>query len=453
MSSATPVITQKRRSRSMGGLTAHDYVYSGWNPNGSLAYTGTQPSVTTSGFLKEMNDIVTKGYRSALARGQRVNNPYDSVAITKRPWIGSTTRTFSQGSKAFDSGPLVTMVLGDLYSNYMSNPIDRTSLDRLATLKGWAAVEPAKSQSLVTVLEAHKSWETIAKRARQLANVVEACRRKDIRALKAMLPGTKRVHTTSAMVWDDDGKPILNKRGQPKMSRKAYFSSNDRKYRDEASQLWLEYRYGWSPLVYDMIDSLKAVYAADLRKELLPRDVHKARGKAEATQVVSTPLSVSYGGLAYTGNRRCEFRYEVKTYIHYRWTAPDGILRRLNDFGLFDVPKAVWEVCPFSFIADWFIPIGDWLGAITPKIGVEIIDVGFTTSNYFEGLQSVTGFPSPTVGGITYSPVVPLGSSDTATRWERARYTHLGIPYFPPIDINLNVKRMADVAALFRRMR
>jgi hypothetical protein len=400
-----------------------------------------------------MNDVVTTGFRTAVARGQRVNNPYDSLTVTRTPWVGTNPRTFSPSGFEEDSGPLVACVFGDLYNNFPANPIDITNLNKIATLKAWAGVEPAKSQSLVTVLEAHKSWETIAKRAKQLANVVAACRRKDVKALKAMLPGTKRTSVTSVMVWDEDGRPLLDKRGNPKYRKKAYSFSNDRKYRDEASQLWLEYRYGWSPLVYDMIDTLKAVYAADLRKDLLPHDSHVSRGNANDSKVVSTALSASFGGLAYTGNRTSNFQYEVKTYVHYRWTAPDGVLRRLNDFGLFDVPKALWEICPFSFIADWFIPIGDWLGALTPKIGVEILDVGFTTSDSVQASQVLSGFPTPTVGGFTYTPIAPLGSTDLATKWARARFTHLGIPYLPPIDVKVNIKRMADVAALFRGMR
>jgi len=34
-----------------------------------------------------------------------------------------------------------------------------------------------------------------------------------------------------------------------------------------------------------------------------------------------------------------------------------------------------WELVPFSFVADWFVPIGSWLTAIAPLIGITPQDV------------------------------------------------------------------------------
>jgi hypothetical protein len=268
-----------------------------------------------------------------------------------------------------------------------------------------------------------------------------------------MFPGVKMTQTKTVMVWDDDGRPLLDKSGNSRRYTKAYSFSDNRRYRDEASNLWLEYRYGISPIVFDMIDTLKAVYAADLRNELTKQDILTSRGRSGEEEDVQIALSAVAGGLSYTGTRYASYSYDIRTYVHYRWSAPDGILRRLNDFGLFDVPKAIWEICPFSFIADWFIPIGEWLGALTPKIGVEILDVGHSARTDCVAYQTLTGFPSPTVGGRTYTPAAPLGSSDQVTFSSKVRETYLGIPYFPPIDVKLGIKRMVDVAALFRSKR
>jgi hypothetical protein len=208
-------------------------------------------------------------------------------------------------------------------------------------------------------------------------------------------------------------------------------------------------------MVYDIIDSMKAVYAADLRNDLIPRDILIARGREAIKYSVEHKLTKLIYGLTYGATRTSEIEYECRTYVHYRWTAPNGLLRRLNDFGLFDVPRAVWELVPFSFLADRIIPIGDYLGALTPKIGVEYLDEGHvmrTQVSMTTTLDSFTVPPNPS-GNNYWPPMVPLGSADKATINIADRRTFLGIPLIPPIDTSIGIKQMADVAALFRSIR
>lgn len=451
------------RTRTMGAIQALDLYYHGGPSGQPFSYSGSALVSALSGTHKVISDLVTKGYRSVRSSGHVPNKPCTITSVVSNPFLaGEFTRTFSSGATETMSGPVVSWIFGRCDSLAPSfTDAEKDAANRAATIKAWSEVAPAKSQSLVTGAEAHKTWELLGgtaekiyRNSSKLVAIVIACRRHDVKALRKLLPGTKRTKVSNFVLWDDDGRPLLDKRGNIRRSRKRVIvKTNNRKYLDEASQLWLEYRYGWSPLVYDMIDSLKAVYEADLRRSLTPRDLEVARGKTKIAKRTSEPLLKVAGGLTYSGRSDGEALYEVRTYVHYRWKAPDGVLRRLNDFGLFDFPRALWEIVPFSFVVDWFSPIGDWLGALTPKLGVEVVDQGHVKVTQVSNTVTLTGFPIPNVGGIVFAPAAPIGSKDFWSQQEYIRATDLGIPFYPPIDVKLNVKRMADAATLLKGMR
>lgn len=416
--------------------------------------------VTVKGVRKTMSDVVTPGFRSAAARGARVNNPMRNRVEVWEPYDSSHLVSWPQNGKVaeeLNEGAVIAKTFGSLDAKDFVWPFSTDNLNKVATLETWKRVGTSASQSLVTVAELGKSWDTILDRARKLAKVVAACRRGDVRQLRDMFhmkPQSKpRPHPKRFVVWDEDGLPLLSKRGKPKpIYGHPRWTSDYRDIGDEASRLYLEYRFGWTPLVHDIVDTLKAVYAADLRGELVKRDILVARGRARDEQTVSASITGNYGGLTWTGNLTSKYVYEARGYIHYRWTAPEGIMRRLNDFGLFDVPRAFWELVPFSFLADRLIPVGDWLGALTPKIGVEILDLGHTISVEVDRTQTLTS-PTATLGGITYPSPAPVGSKDHSNWQEKERKCFLGVPSFPPFAPNIGVTQMADVAALFKSIR
>lgn len=446
------------RTRETGLIKTHSVTYYGNSTSGSAPYSGTIATGALSGLSKTMTDVVTKGFSSKIRSGGRVNNPMSRRVVISTPYLASNYYHSAPSAWEVVSGPMVSWIMGraDLYMP--TSPIAVTNLVSIATIKVMNGVEPAKSQSLVTVLEAHKSWETVLSRAKKIAAIVTACRSGNLVELRKLMPNApRRPVPTRVVLWDEDGLPMLTKRGKVRTLAKSYRVQSTPAHLDAASRLWLEWRYGWTPLVMDLVDSLKAVFAADLRKELVPRDIYVSRSQEKASASVPTSATYVAGGLTYYGSRTTDFEYSIRAYIHYRWAAPDGVLRRMNDFGLFDVPRAVWEVVPFSFLADRVIPIGEWLGAMTPKIGVEIIDMGHTVTQKATVNQKITGVPAINPPGaevsVRYTPACPVGSEDSYTVLTAERFTYLKTPYLPPIDVRIGIKQMVDVAALFKSIR
>jgi hypothetical protein len=135
---------------------------------------------------------------------------------------------------------------------------------------------------------------------------------------------------------------------------------------DFISSNWLAYRYAVRPLVFDTINLIDAVNKTIEGQE--PKRF-TARGTA------SDAGSESYTGLSssYAANVR------LNTSTSRNVSVRAGILYEskagADNFGtsLYRIPVALWEVVPFSFVVDWFINIGDYVGAISPKVGVKVL--------------------------------------------------------------------------------
>lgn len=142
----------------------------------------------------------------------------------------------------------------------------------------------------------------------------------------------------------------------------------------DAASVYLMYVYGAIPFMKDIYGLM----------ELL-----KERG-------AKTHLLYGHG----TSSRQCEFRVgtylgggssvsiptgtetaKVRTRIWARIDPNCVGLRALNQVGLLNPLSVAWELVPFSFIIDWFAPVGPMFQALTAPAGLIFVDG--TCSNRF----------------------------------------------------------------------
>ena len=421
--------------------------------------------MTFGGSKVYMNDYVTPRFEKLRSAGAVVNNPADATYVTSSPYVTSNLRLNpTVNGWEQDDGATISFLFGGLVGGtqadgirYPAEPNRVARLGRLATLAAWGNVQASQSQSLVTAAEAHKTWETIYLRVKQLADIVSATRKGNVNKLNRLLPGKRtKAYPKRVVLWDENGIPLTSRKGNP-VSRYAHRNMVplDPSRLTEAGKLWLEYRYGWSPIVYDIVDTLKAVYVQDLKAELSkPRGPFTvARGKSSESWSKDTDLSSVVTGVGSLGKRVEAHELSCRAYILYRSALEGSLFERLNDFGLFNVPLAIWELVPLSFVVDWFVPVGDYLEAIQPKFGVEIVTSGFTYTHKVDVSQWLTQWGTVAKPTLGWPPFAPVGVPEKASilRWERS--VGLGSPSFPPIDTNLGVKRLLDAAALLKGMR
>lgn len=120
---------------------------------------------------------------------------------------------------------------------------------------------------------------------------------------------------------------------------------------EHAADKWLELRYGWMPLVNDAYGATQALaqqlnnpavqtYRARMRKPLVP-------GPNSPNILIRNGENWGYEG-------------ETRAQLIAKLTQVNR--PALN--GLTDPLSLGWELLPYSFVADWFIPIGSYLQAV-----------------------------------------------------------------------------------------
>lgn len=140
-----------------------------------------------------------------------------------------------------------------------------------------------------------------------------------------------------------------------------------RKLLEKASELWLEVAFGWRPLFSDIQDLCDTLVAAVEH----PPDRIRIAGRGTVDRKDSRlPTTVTYG-LIFGGTLSCEIRYKSK-FIWKFYGAIDArpmggvaLDKEKFGFGPRNFLPTVWELIPYSFLADYFTNIGDLISAVT----------------------------------------------------------------------------------------
>lgn len=132
-----------------------------------------------------------------------------------------------------------------------------------------------------------------------------------------------------------------------------------RKSASDMGQVWLEYSYGWKPLVEDIYS------AVNVLQRPFPFKVAKGRAQGKCSATVwhpNLPWSTGYD----------EYTWSIMYQIQARVSVSNWVAWRANELGLINPLSVAWEVVPFSFVVDWFIPIGNYLQNLTDFVGLNL---------------------------------------------------------------------------------
>ncbi len=134
-----------------------------------------------------------------------------------------------------------------------------------------------------------------------------------------------------------------------------------------AGQMWLELQYGWKPLLMDNKGAMEALVDSDMKDTA--RYGANVHGRAsDVTDYVD-----DRDGFFIDGGCPCHYycnvntRYSAKVNLSY--VMDSAPLVQAAALGLTNPLELAWEELPYSFVADWFYPIGNYLRALDAEVG------------------------------------------------------------------------------------
>lgn len=183
---------------------------------------------------------------------------------------------------------------------------------------------------------------------------------------------------------------------------------------------WLELQYGWLPLLGD-------IYL--LGNEFFPQP--KFRAKKSVYQTLDKSFKNSRGN----SNLHLEDRFSIIGYFQIDGT----VLPTMQHLGVLNPLGVLWESVPFSFVVDWFLPVGDWISALTALNGVSFKEVSVVRAKVAERY-----------GRVYFDPLKPAYASSKCDEYSYSYQRTLGLPSrpFPSFKNPLSVGHFANGMSL-----
>lgn len=285
------------------------------------------------------------------------------------------------------------------------------------------AWQQAEMLLAVDIAERKKTYAMIAKSFQRIWALARAIARFDPRALGRAL---------SEMGAPRDPRQIRRDLYQARRR------SKKRGAKVEFENLWLEYRYGWLPLLGSINSACELLSS--------PR---------KAPDFLSGFGKGTYAGWTTDMANHSAMKFYVTADLHViikgRLNVSNPDLHRLNQYGLLNPALVAWELVPFSFVIDWFVKVGDYLGSLSDWAGMSFNDLSVTYH-----ASGTTLAKSKGNNPAYYGPVDTLILTSTGLRKNREL---TGTPPIPELQLGSGYKvqrdkwtaekRAADTIALF----
>lgn len=154
------------------------------------------------------------------------------------------------------------------------------------------------------------------------------------------------------------------KRGNLKAASRHLFPGDSKALANDV----LMVQYGLRPLVADMVGAMKALSSPMKQEYFTVTGVHTVNSDP-GNALTIYESDVDAGTLRIRESCTIEYTITVKWTARLKLTSPG--LESLKNVGALNIPSLAWELIPFSFVADWIAPIGDYLNNQDAFLGCE----------------------------------------------------------------------------------
>lgn len=220
----------------------------------------------------------------------------------------------------------------------------------------------------------------------------------------------------------------------------------------DISGLWLALKYGWTPLLQDVYEAAK--YIENVTSD--PRVLKSRYGRVQPTLRVDDRVAGADYAFIVEHNVRRAYRCV--------WVEELSTARSL---GLTDPLGVLWECTPYSFVVDWFIPIGNYLDnlSIVPSMSgsfhrsTKYVSTGFRRVTPCGPKTYSREYPHdiyccPWMGDQQIKSIEGGGSYVRDLWFEREAYVYLSVPPpgFKTLEKALSLGHIANAAALIHQL-
>lgn len=323
-----------------------------WTANGGGITTGT---VTRDKHVRTWSGVRTPGFWTKRKGELPVND--HQVTIVETNDSGLVELWHRINSAPFDNDLLI-----DSYTLHYSAPGTPSvsySGTTSADYKAFARLTQRMGSNVINLAqdlgEYHETIGMVTKTANRIRHAVVALRHGNVEgAAAALWTGKRQTANQTRSI-----RGLLNRRAKAG----AEFQSTR-----NLAENWLELQYGWKPLLSDLHDAIE-------------RLSQRAAASNSVAAVRSSGSSVIRGESTFplwqdsskVAGKRVQTRIDTIKY-GLRFSVSDSQRAYWAQTGFTNPVDLTWELLPYSFVVDWFLPVGPWLESFSNFQGLKFID-------------------------------------------------------------------------------
>ena len=376
-------------------------------------YKNPQQSVFSS---ISRNWVQTPNYRKIVKSGGVLpDNPLSYERINNGHVYGGVVTYFASGPEGWTRTVYTDLGHNAYVPGFKANPWNSSA----HTSKLLSKAKGSEWSAPIFFAEAGKTADMVYKNAIRLTSMVVALRKGNFKQF--------------VNLWHKSARVRLRSKRSFKRAAKQFGRRFGKNPREAAASAWLEYKYGWTPFVLDTYNAFETL--SDLQDNNPKSKVGSVRSTLKKTvteTITSEDRLTSVAGTRVGGIITTTF--DLSSRAVWRFTVNEN-LNTIGKIGLTNPLNVGWELVPLSFVADWFLPIGDYLAALDAPMRFSHVGgtIGYkcdakaksqvfespyysiTPLNYKEGdrvsvtVQPMTGIPSMSLRDMTFMPNLEHG--------------------------------------------
>lgn len=385
------------------------------------------------GTYRKTTDVEIRDFHKRVARGEVFINPFSSYQeqryIDAPGW--DFTRQVSGGYQCYresGDGPLWLFEEECPKAWHANVAMDIPNLRRRAGTAAKANVNAPEVEGLVTLGELRESIELLRNPVKAITDYI----RKDQRRLRKHLVREREFLANQGKTFAAVKQLVRNGLNNPELKA--------------LSSAYLTVRYGIMPAVREAQDIVTAIQS--LQHKVPER--HTARGfVTESDTVTRNGPNGSFSKWNFTSTDTTTQEVEIRAGILYE-------VRTKDTFGMSisQIPAAAWNLVPLSFMTDWSWNVGNYLSAITPRMGINVLG-SWTVTRKVRTTERAYTFVFTKSSDPEYTEIInPSGTETVMSRnVTRKRGVEVGLAYNPKIaKIGLSAAKIADSLAIARQL-
>lgn len=200
---------------------------------------------------------------------------------------------------------------------------------------------------------------------------------------------------------------------------------------------FLEVQYGVRPLKMDCYGAVSALNAKESDGNPYYAAI-KANGR-DNEDTIWYRASGFDSAMGYNVHVAVSHRCHVS--LFYECDMP--LYASLSKLGITNPASTAYELLPFSFVLDWFLPVGNYLSAMDATVGWSFRSGTITTVT-----KMTASSPTPTGSGSGFRILSGVPYSESGTRFQREVLSSSPGPRFPSFKNPLSGQHVANAIAL-----